>query len=46
MLAGIIETTDLNQKMNAVTIGYFLAEEHWGKGIATEGGPYTSEIYV
>ncbi|MEK4396704.1 GNAT family N-acetyltransferase [Bacillus sp. FSL K6-2860] len=35
-LVGIIETMDLNQKVNAVTIGYFLAEEHWGKGIATE----------
>ena len=46
MFAGIIETTDLNQKMNAMKIGYFLAEEHWGKGIATEGGPYTNEMYV
>lgn len=46
MLTGIIETTDLNQKMNAVKIGYFLAEEHGDKGIATEAGPYTSEIYV
>ena len=27
---------DINQKVNAVTIGYFLAENHWGKGIATE----------
>lgn len=36
MLTGIIETTDLNQKMNAVTIGYFLAEEHRDMGIATE----------
>lgn len=35
-LVGIIETMDLNQKVNVVTIGYFLAEEHWGKGIATE----------
>lgn len=35
-LVGIIEIMDLNQKVNAVTIGYFLAEEHWGKGIATE----------
>ncbi|MBX7001026.1 N-acetyltransferase [Bacillus aerophilus] len=35
-LVGIIETMDINQKVNAVTIGYFFAEEHWGKGIATE----------
>ncbi|MBU8725684.1 GNAT family N-acetyltransferase [Bacillus pumilus] len=35
-LVGIIEIMDLNQKVNAVTIGYFLAEKHWGKGIATE----------
>ncbi|MGX9292904.1 GNAT family N-acetyltransferase [Bacillus sp. A015] len=35
-LVGIIETMDINQKVNAVTIGYFLAENHWGKGIATE----------
>lgn len=35
-LVGIIETMDINQKVNAVTIGYFFAEGHWGKGIATE----------
>lgn len=35
-LVGIIEIMDINQKVNAVTIGYFFAEEHWGKGIATE----------
>lgn len=35
-LLGIIEAFDFNQKVNAVTIGYFLSESHWGKGIATE----------
>jgi len=35
-LLGIIETFDFNLKINAVTIGYFLMESHWGKGIATE----------
>ncbi|GGE78551.1 GNAT family N-acetyltransferase [Priestia taiwanensis] len=35
-LLGIIEALDFNQKVNMVTIGYFLGEEHWGKGIATE----------
>jgi ribosomal-protein-alanine N-acetyltransferase len=35
-LLGIIEALDFNQKVNAVTIGYFLAEAHWGKGIADE----------
>ncbi len=35
-LLGIIEAFDLNQKVNMVTIGYFLAESHWGKGIASE----------
>lgn len=35
-LLGIIEALDFNQKVNAVTIGYFLAEAHWGKGIAAE----------
>ncbi len=32
---GIIEAQDFNQKVNVVTIGYFLAESHWGQGIAT-----------
>ncbi|CAG7659144.1 Putative ribosomal N-acetyltransferase YdaF [Paenibacillus allorhizosphaerae] len=27
---------DFNQKVNMVTIGYFLAESYWGKGIATK----------
>ncbi|MFD2443798.1 GNAT family N-acetyltransferase [Bacillus sp. CGMCC 1.16607] len=35
-LVGIIEAFDFNQKVNMVTIGYFLAEEYWGKGIALE----------
>jgi len=35
-LVGIIEVFDINQKINMVTIGYFLAEAYWGKGIATE----------
>lgn len=35
-LLGIIEAFDFNQKVNGVTIGYFLSESHWGKGIATE----------
>lgn len=35
-LVGIIEVFDFNQKINMVTIGYFLAEAYWGKGIATE----------
>lgn len=35
-LMGIIEAQDFNQKVNMVTIGYFLAEPFWGRGIATE----------
>ncbi|MBL4937693.1 GNAT family N-acetyltransferase [Clostridium sp. YIM B02515] len=35
-LVGIIEVFDINQKINMVTIGYFLAEAYWKKGIATE----------
>lgn len=35
-LVGIIEAFDFNQKVNMCTIGYFLAESYWGKGIATE----------
>lgn len=35
-LVGIIEAMDFNRKVNMVTIGYFLAEVHWGKGIASE----------
>lgn len=35
-LVGIIESMDFNQKVNMVSIGYFLVEDYWGKGIATE----------
>ncbi|WP_409509733.1 GNAT family N-acetyltransferase [Bacillus spizizenii] len=35
-LTGIIEAMDFNQKVNMVSIGYYLAEEYWGKGFATE----------
>ncbi len=35
-MLGIIEAADFNQKVNMVTIGYFLSEAHWGRGIATE----------
>ncbi|MFD3449722.1 GNAT family N-acetyltransferase [Microbacteriaceae bacterium 4G12] len=35
-LVGIIEAMDFNRKVNMVTIGYFLAEEYWGQGIASE----------
>lgn len=35
-LVGIIEAMDFNQKVDMVTIGYFLAEDYWGKGLATE----------
>lgn len=35
-LLGIIEAADFNQKVNAVTVGYFLSETNWGKGIATK----------
>lgn len=35
-LVGIIEAFDLNQKVNMVTIGYYLAEAFWCRGIATE----------
>lgn len=35
-LLGIIELLDFNLKINMVSIGYFLAEAQWGRGIATE----------
>ncbi|QQZ58526.1 GNAT family N-acetyltransferase [Paenibacillus sonchi] len=35
-LVGIIEAFDFNQKVDMITIGYFLAEAHWGKGLASE----------
>ncbi|MCJ8014323.1 GNAT family N-acetyltransferase [Paenibacillus sp. KQZ6P-2] len=34
-LLGIIEAFDFNQKVNSLSVGYFLAEQHYGKGIAT-----------
>ncbi len=36
ILVGIIEIMDINQKVNMVTIGYFLNETFWNKGIAQE----------
>lgn len=33
-LLGIIEAFDINQKVNMVTIGYYLSESNWGRGIA------------
>lgn len=35
-LVGILEAFDFNQKVNMVTIGYFLSEPYWGQGIATQ----------
>ncbi|WP_431809073.1 GNAT family N-acetyltransferase [Brevibacillus agri] len=35
-LVGIIEAFEFNQRVNMATIGYFLAEAHWGKGFAYE----------
>lgn len=35
-LAGIIEAFDFNQKVNMVTIGYFLEQSYWGRGYASE----------
>ncbi|MFB7816321.1 GNAT family N-acetyltransferase [Paenibacillus chitinolyticus] len=35
-MTGIAEAFDFNQKVDMVTIGYFLAEDCWGMGIATE----------
>ncbi|GAA0133464.1 GNAT family N-acetyltransferase [Paenibacillus sp. YSY-4.3] len=35
-LVGILEVFDFNQKVNMVTIGYFLSESHWGQGIASQ----------
>ncbi|MEC1668361.1 GNAT family N-acetyltransferase [Bacillus mojavensis] len=34
-LVGIIEAMDLDQKVNMITIGYFLGQDYWRKGIAT-----------
>lgn len=35
-MLGIIEAFDFNQKVNMVSVGYFLEQAHWGKGIASE----------
>lgn len=35
-LVGIIEAFDFNAKVNMVTIGYFLKESCWGRGVASE----------
>lgn len=35
-LLGIIEIGSYNKKIDMLTIGYFLAESNWNKGIATE----------
>ncbi|KOP67366.1 alanine acetyltransferase [Bacillus sp. FJAT-18019] len=35
-LVGIMEAFDFNQKVNMVTIGYFLEQSYWGQGIASE----------
>lgn len=35
-LVGIIEVFNINQKVDMVTLGYFLEESSWGKGIASE----------
>ncbi|QAY66981.1 GNAT family N-acetyltransferase [Paenibacillus protaetiae] len=32
---GIMEAFDFSPRVNMVTIGYFLAEKHWGQGLAT-----------
>lgn len=44
-LVGIIEAQDFNQKVNMVTIGYFLAESNWCKGIATQSVRLLSEFF-
>ncbi|GFP75507.1 GNAT family N-acetyltransferase [Clostridium fungisolvens] len=43
-LVGIIEAMDFNQKVNMVTIGYFLAERYWGNGIASEATSLLSKF--
>ncbi|RUS47890.1 GNAT family N-acetyltransferase [Cohnella sp. AR92] len=35
-LVGIAEAFDYNQKVNMITIGYFLEESYWAQGIASE----------
>ncbi|NQX48330.1 GNAT family N-acetyltransferase [Paenibacillus tritici] len=43
-LLGIIEACDFNQKVNMVTIGYFLAEAHWGQGLASRAVELLTEF--
>ncbi|WP_238655513.1 GNAT family N-acetyltransferase [Paenibacillus piscarius] len=43
-LLGIIEACEFNQKVNMVTIGYFLAEAHWGKGLASRAVALLTEF--
>lgn len=45
-LVGILESMDFNQKVNVVTIGYYLAEDYWGKGIATESVHTLENFYL
>ncbi|WP_310551572.1 GNAT family N-acetyltransferase [Paenibacillus glufosinatiresistens] len=35
-LLGIIEVFEIHQKVNALTLGYYLSESRWGQGIASE----------
>lgn len=35
-LLGIVEAFNFNQKVDMVTIGYFLSEKNWNKGVASE----------
>ncbi|RUT30528.1 N-acetyltransferase [Paenibacillus zeisoli] len=35
-LVGIAEAFNFNQKVNMVTMGYFLGDSYWGKGLAAE----------
>jgi ribosomal-protein-alanine N-acetyltransferase len=35
-MLGIIECFDFKKKINMVTIGYYIAEEHWNKGYSTK----------
>lgn len=43
-LLGIIEACEFNQKVNMVTIGYFLAEAQWGKGLASRAVALLTEF--
>lgn len=36
ILVGIIEAMDFKPKIDMVTVGYFLSEPYWGKGVASE----------